>query len=80
MFKCPEEEQFDNKISQCIFVCKKEGLFAVPGNKRKYRECVSVGISKFQLYERECPEGSEFDAVKGKCVLTRKPFVLRGRK
>jgi len=77
MFKCPEEEQFDTKISQCSFVCKKEGLFAVPGNARKYRECVSVGVNKFELYERECPVDSTFDAVKGRCVVTRKSVVLR---
>ena len=69
MFKCPEDEQFDTKISQCIFVCKKAGLFPVPGSERKYRECVAVG-SKFELYERECPEGSVFDPAKGKCTVT----------
>jgi hypothetical protein len=37
MFKCPEEEQFDTKTLECIFVCKTVGLFAVPGEKRKYR-------------------------------------------
>ena len=77
MFKCPEEEQFDTKISECIFVCKKEGLFAVSGNPQQYRECVSVGNNKFELYERECPPDSVFDAVKGKCVLTRKSVVFR---
>jgi len=77
MFKCPEEEQFDTKISQCIFVCKTEGLFAVAGNPRKYRECVSVGDNEFELYERECPASSVFDAVKGKCVLTKKSLVLK---
>jgi hypothetical protein len=80
MFKCPEEEQFDTKISQCIYLCKKEGLFAVYGNKRKYRECVSGGNNKFQLYDKECPDGSEFDAAKGKCVIINKTVILIGRK
>jgi hypothetical protein len=71
MFKCLEDEQFDTKISQCIFVCKTAGLFPVPGSTQKYRECVAVG-SKFELYERECPEGSIFDAAIGKCVLIYK--------
>jgi hypothetical protein len=77
MFKCPEEEQFDTKTSQCIFVCKKAGLFAVPGKDKKYRECVAVGINKFELYLRECPFGSIFDSTKGKCVLTRKSAAFR---
>jgi hypothetical protein len=75
MFKCPEEEQFDTKTSQCIFVCKKVGLFAIPDDERKYRECVSVGISKFELKERECPVDSRFDANKGKCVVDKSVIV-----
>jgi len=73
MFKCSEGEEFDTKTSQCIFVCKTAGLFAVPGNEKKYRECVALGSNMFELYERECPTGSIFDAVKGKCIVTRKP-------
>jgi hypothetical protein len=76
MFKCPEDEEFDTKTSQCIFVCKMAGLFPVPGNERKYRECVAVGI-KFELNERECPEFSIFDAVKGRCVVTSRLAGLR---
>jgi hypothetical protein len=68
MFKCDEEEEFDTKTLQCILVCKKAGLFPVPEDQRKYRECVSVCHNKFELYERECPEGSIFDANKRKCV------------
>jgi hypothetical protein len=69
MFKCDEEEEFDTKTSQCTFVCKKEGLFPVPGDEQKYRECVSVGIKKFQLKEGKCPVGSRFLADKSKCVI-----------
>jgi len=76
MFKCAEEEQFDIKTSKCIFVCKKEGLFAVPGDDRKYRECVKYGIN-FELYERECPVGSTFDPVKEKCILTVRSIIVR---
>jgi ribosomal protein S5 len=64
MYKCPEEEQFDTKTSQCIFVCKKVGRFVVPGNELKYTECVSVGNT-----EGKCPYGSIFDANKEKCVV-----------
>jgi hypothetical protein len=77
MFKCPEEEQFDTKTSKCIFVCRKEGLFAVPGNARKYRECILVSSNKFELYERECPVDSTFDAVKGKCIPLVKKVALK---
>ena len=70
MFKCLQEEQFDTTLAKCTFVCKREGLFAVTGNPRKYRECVRVGTNKFQLYERECPASSVFDQFRRKCVLT----------
>jgi hypothetical protein len=80
MFKCDEEEQFDIKTLQCIFVCKKAGLFPVPNDQQKYRECVSVGVNNFVLYERECPEGSIFDSVKEKCVLKPIAVTVRRRK
>jgi hypothetical protein len=80
MFKCGEEEQFDTKTSQCIFVCTKAGLFAVPKQERRYRECISVGFNKFELYERECPDGSKFDPVKEKCIVTRRLVTVGGWK
>jgi hypothetical protein len=76
MHKCPEFEQFDTKTSQCIFVCKKEGLFPVDGEPRKYRECIYVG-GKYELRNRECPEFSIFDAGKGKCVLIRRSTIAK---
>jgi hypothetical protein len=76
MFRCAEGEQFDTKASKCIFACKTAGLFPVSDNPRKYRECVAVG-SGFQLFERECPIGSKFDATKGKCVIKAGSVVLR---
>ena len=76
MFKCPEDEEFDTKTSKCNFVCKTAGLFPVPGNEQKYRECVAVG-TRFELNERECPTGSIFDAVKRRCVVTLKLAGLR---
>jgi hypothetical protein len=69
MYKCPEEEQFDTKTSECIFVCNQVGLFALPGDERKYRECISVGSNKFELKERECPVGSIFNAKQSRCVI-----------
>ena len=76
IFKCAEDEQFDIKTSKCIFVCKKEGLFAVPSDKQKYRECVKVGTNMFELYVRECPVGSTFDAVKERCVVTVRSVIV----
>lgn len=69
MFKCKEGEQFDTKTSECKFVCKKEGLFPVPGDSKRYRECIYVSSNKFELVERECPDGSKFDSDKGRCVI-----------
>jgi hypothetical protein len=68
-YKCPEEEQFDKKTSECIFVCNKVGLFALPDDDRKYRECISVGNNKFELKERECPVGSIFNDKQSRCVI-----------
>jgi hypothetical protein len=75
MYKCPEEEQFVSKTSQCTFVCKKEGLFPVPDNKQKYRECIHLGGVNYVLKDRECPEFSIFDADKGRCVLVRRSII-----
>lgn len=76
VFKCDEGEQFDTKKSNCIFVCKKEGLFPVPGSNTKYRECFSTGINKFQLYERECPAGSIFNSDIGKCYVNVRSAIF----
>jgi hypothetical protein len=76
MLTCPEEEEFDTKTSRCTFVCKKEGKFPVPGNPQKYRECIKVGTG-FELNEGECPDGSEFDPDKGKCIVTRLLILRR---
>jgi hypothetical protein len=71
VFKCSEGEQFDTKTSECKFVCKEEGLFPVPGESRKYRECILISSNKFQLVERECPAGSQFDSDKQRCVIPK---------
>nr|AGM32769.1 chitin binding peritrophin-A domain containing protein [Coptotermes formosanus] len=68
VFKCREGEQFDTKESKCNFVCKQEGLFPVPDDPRKYRECIYVSSNKFELVERTCPAKSVFDSSKGRCV------------
>jgi hypothetical protein len=69
VFKCRGGEQFDKKASKCIFVCKQEGLFAVPENSHLYRECIYLKSKKFQLVERECPAGNTFDPDKARCVI-----------
>lgn len=67
VLKCPEGEQFDTTTSQCRFLCKAEGLFSVPNDPRRYRECIRISANKYELVERECPVGSEFNSVKGRC-------------
>jgi hypothetical protein len=69
VLKCPEGEQFDTAASKCSFVCKAEGLFPVQGSDTKYRECVRTGINKYQLTNRECPNGSFFDSGKKRCEI-----------
>jgi hypothetical protein len=69
MLKCAEGEVFDTKTSQCTFVCKGEGLFPVKGDSKRYRECIRISSNKYELVERECPSGSNFDSDKGRCVI-----------
>ncbi|XP_023713218.1 uncharacterized protein LOC111867506 [Cryptotermes secundus] len=69
VLKCAEGEEFDIKTSKCTFICKKEGLFPVKGDSRKYRECISISSNKYQLVDRECPVGSKFDSDKERCVI-----------
>jgi hypothetical protein len=69
VLKCAAGEQFDIAASQCVFLCKAEGLFPVQGSDTKYRECIRIGLNKYQLVDRECPQGSVFDSDKGPCVI-----------
>ena len=71
VLKCGEGEKFDTKTSTCNFVCKKEGLFPVPGEPRKYRECIAISSTKFELVLTECPDATEFDPVKERCVIEK---------
>jgi hypothetical protein len=69
VLKCAEGEEFETKTSECKFICKKEGLFPVAGDDKKYRECVRISSNKYELVERECPTGSVFNSDKGRCVI-----------
>ncbi|XP_021915519.1 uncharacterized protein LOC110827807 isoform X2 [Zootermopsis nevadensis] len=69
VFRCRDGEQFDIKTKECSFVCKKEGLFPVEGDDKKYHECVLISSNKFEVFERECPPGSKFDSDKQRCEI-----------